>query len=280
MWVNAASKAACRRRESPLLACHPNSCLRPPQLLPAPHAPPPAARTCTACSDWNCLALGLSPDSYSGTWPYCSLAPCRTAPGQHHNAQQCAPHAERVCVCSQWARRAATARAASRQGGPAAADLPTRRMRKEHACRPPTHQVLEQPLRVGQALRVWEVEAEGLEHVLQIGLHAGAEVAVKQAAPHIPLLPLQGGWWRREHRRVVRASGPLVVVVAGENGGERIRAAGAGVERQDGCWARSKEVRACPGGPSCRLSVAPLCPLHRGHRAASQPLPCLPALTF
>ena len=34
------------------------------------------APTWTACRLWNCLAVGLSPDSYSGTWPYCSLAPC------------------------------------------------------------------------------------------------------------------------------------------------------------------------------------------------------------
>lgn len=35
------------------------------------------APTWTACRLLNCLALGLSPDSYSGTWPYCSLAPYR-----------------------------------------------------------------------------------------------------------------------------------------------------------------------------------------------------------
>jgi hypothetical protein len=54
----------------------------------------------------------------------------------------------------------------------------------------PAHQIFEQALGVGKVLRVWKVEAELLEHVLEVGLQRRAHVVVKQAATHIPLLPL------------------------------------------------------------------------------------------
>lgn len=51
------------------------------------------------------------------------------------------------------------------------------------------HQVLEQALWVPQVLRVGQVEAVVLEHVLQVGLEAGRAVVVKERHAHVPVLP-------------------------------------------------------------------------------------------
>jgi hypothetical protein len=125
---------------------------------------------CTACRLRNWRLVSSSPRVPIGTWPYCSFAPCsmqaddmRLSLGmldRHSDRNDlssiCRRHLIRLshCTCNEVVGRL-TGR---------------------------THQVLEQALGVGEVLGVREVEAEVAEHVVQVGLEAGARVVVEQAA--------------------------------------------------------------------------------------------------